>query len=70
MWKTTKFLSDKAADKSRFREHSTDQTTEKKTENTIPVATKKATNFGLKLFYGMYKFSAISVTDTEVSSQI
>ena len=50
-------------DKSRFRELSTDKTTEKKTENTIPVATKKATNFGLKLFYGTpkspYKFKEI-----------
>ena len=30
IWKTTKFLSDKAAEKSRFHELSTDETTEKK----------------------------------------
>ena len=37
--------------KSRLRELSTYETSEK-TENAIPAATKKARNFGLKLFNG------------------
>ena len=41
--------------KSRLRELSTDETTEK-TENAILAATKKATNFGLKLFNSTPKF--------------
>ena len=58
MWKTTKFLSDKAATKSRFRELSTDETTEKKTKNKKghTGSDKTATNFGLKLFNGTPKF--------------
>ena len=55
---------DKAGEKGRFHELSTNETTEKKkqkkTENAIPAVTKKATNFGLKLFNGTpkspYKF--------------
>ena len=39
IWKTTKFLSDKAAEKSRFREISTDE--KKKAENAIPATKKK-----------------------------
>ena len=41
----TKFLSDKMAEKSRFCELAT-------TKNAISATTKKATNFGLKLFNG------------------
>ena len=43
MWKTTKFLLDKEGEKSRFRELSTDETTEKKkkTEHALPAAIKK-----------------------------
>ena len=44
--------------KSRLRELSTDETTEK-TENAIPAATKKATKFGLKLFNSTPKFPYI-----------
>ena len=45
----TKFLSEKAAEKSRFSELSTDETwTKKKLCHTS--SDKKATNFGLKLF--------------------
>ena len=53
---TTKFLSDKAAKKSRFRELSTDETTEKKKEKSHTGSDKTATNFGLKLFNGNPKF--------------
>ena len=60
---SNKFLLDKAGEKGRFCELSTNETTEKKkkkTENAIPAVTKKATNFGLKLFNGTpkspYKF--------------
>ena len=48
-------LSDKAAEKIRFRELSTDKITEK-TENSHASSDKKATNFGLKLFNGTPKF--------------
>ena len=46
--------------KIRLQELSSDETTEKKkTENAMPAATKKATNFGLKLFNGSPKFPYI-----------
>ena len=42
--------------KSRFRELSTDETTEKKTRKCHTGSDKKATKFGLKLFNGTPKF--------------
>ena len=42
--------------KSRFRELSTDETTEKKNRKCHTGSDKKATNFGLKLFNGTPKF--------------
>ena len=52
-----KFSRDKMAEKSRFRELSTEQM-QKLTENAILARTKKATNFGMTLLNGTYlKFS-------------
>ena len=52
-----KFSRDKMAEKSRFCELSTEKM-QKLMENAIPATTKKATNFGMTLFNGMYlKFS-------------
>ena len=50
-----KFLSDKAAEKSRFRELSTDETTGKNKKCNTD-SDKKATNFDLKLFNCTPKF--------------
>ena len=55
--KETKFLSDKMAEKSRFRELSTDEI-QKMLENATLAPTKKATNFGLKF---PYKFKEIII---------
>ena len=48
----TKFVSEKMAEKSRFRELSTDEI-QKTLENVIG-GDRKATNFGLKLLNGTY----------------
>ena len=52
-----KFLSDKAVEKSRFRELSNNETTEEKKNRKCRTGSdKKAINFGLKLFNGTPKF--------------
>ena len=58
VWKTTKFLTEKATEKVDFASFLPTKQP-KKTENAIPAATKKATNFGLKLFNGTPKFPYI-----------
>ena len=58
VWKTTTFLTEKAAEKVDFASFLPTKQP-KKTENAIPAATKKATKFGLKLFNSTPKFPYI-----------